>query len=371
MDDHWVIVQPLPGDGSYREPVGGSLMPVQRAVNSLLDRQLQNDAFGVPPIFYNAKLLDGDAHADTVAKPAMMFPVNLGPGQRLSDTVWSPPPAQLSPESTELRSFLIESAALLTGVQPALFGGQESGAAGATASGYAMARDQAMGRVGLIYRALKLAHARMAECLLRIMAKSRKENILIPTETDDGSFTNEVIKFTDLKGRVKVSAEAHEDVPVTWAQHKNFIQQLYASPNPTLQSIANAPQNLGLIKRTNAFEELYIPGQDAQTEQDEETAKLIADGQPVQQTDPTTGAPLIDQMTGQPLPPQPSVPIDPMDNHAIHYARGQEWKESSAGRKMRKENPAAYQNAHLHFMAHFQAMQPPPAPVAAPPQGGK
>jgi hypothetical protein len=202
------------------------------------------------------------------------------------------------------------------------------------------------------------------------MAKERKENILIPTQNDDGSFENDEISLTDLKGRVKVSAEDHEDVPVTWAQHKNLMQGFFTSQSPVLQAIANAPQNIDLFARTTSWDELYIPGKDAQAEQDEETAKLIADGQPIQQTDPMTGAPLTDPMTGMPLPPQPTVPVDPMDNHQIHFSRGQQWKESEEGRRIRKEQPEAYQNAHLHFMQHWQAMQPPPMPVAAPPQQG-
>jgi hypothetical protein len=373
MDDHWTIVQPLPGDGSYREPVGGSLMPIQRAVNNLLDRQLQNDAFGVPPIFYDTDLLDGDAYHDTTVRPGKAFPLTLKPGQNLSGAMWSPPPAQIHQGSTDLRDFLIGVAALLTGVQPALYGGEEEGAGGSTSSGYAMARDQAMGRVGLIYRAIKHGHARMNDCLMRIMAKERKENIVIPTETDDGSFKNDVIQVSDLKGRVKVSAEQHEDVPVTWAQHKNLLQAMYDSQNPTLQAIASAPQNLALFKRTNAWEELHIPGEDSQNEQDEETAQLVKDGAPIEQTDPM-GMPILDPVTGQPLPPRPTVPTDPMDNHEMHYARCQEFKESAEGRKLKRENPPAYQNFHLHAMEHFANMQPPmPPPGAepAPPQGGQ
>jgi hypothetical protein len=367
MDDHWVIYKPLPGDGSYGEPVGGSSIPVQRAINNLVDRQLQNDAFGVPPIFYDSKLLDGDAYADTIVKPAKAFPVNLAQGKKLSDVMYSPPPTALSPASTEIRNFLIQITAELTGVQPALFGGQESGAGGETAEGYRMAMNQAMGRLGLVYRAMKTAHARMSECLLRIMAKERKENIVIPMLGDDDSYKSDVIQVSDMQGRVKVSAEMEEDLPTTWSQHKDLLAQMQQSQNPAIQAIACAPQNLSLFKRTVGWDELYIPGEDAQSEQDMETTKLIQDGQPITQTDPMTGAPAVDPTTGQPIPPQPSVPIDPMDNHQIHYARGQAWKESSEGRKLRLQNPPAYQNAHLHFMAHFAAMAPPPpAPPPAP-----
>ena len=365
MDDHWVICKPLPGDGSYGEPIGGPLMPIQRAINNLLDRQLQNDAFGVPPIFHNSDLLDGDAYADTVIKPAKSYPVKLKTGQRLSDVMWSPAPTVLSPASTELRDFLIQISAELCGVQPALFGGQEHGAGGETAEGYRQAMNQAMGNLGLSYRSLKVTHARMSECLLRIMAKERKENITIPTLGDDDSYKNDVIELSDMQGRVKVSAEMQEDLPTTWSQHKDLLAQMQASGNPTIQAIASAPQNLALFKRTVGWDELYIPGEDAQAEQDMETAILVTQ-QPITQTDPMTGAPAMGP-DGQPVQPQPSVPIDPMDNHAVHFARGQAWKESSEGRKMRTANPPAYQNAHLHFMAHQAAMAPPPpAPPPAP-----
>lgn len=368
MDDHWTIVHPLPSDGAYGEPVGGSTVPIQRAVNNLVDRQLQNDAFGVPPTFYDSSIIDGDAYADTTIKPAQLTPVKLPPGKSMANVMYSPPPSQLSPSSTELRNFLMALTARLNGVQPAMYGGEETGAGGSTSSGYAMAADHAMQRSGLVYRALKMAHARMNENLLKIMAKERKENIFIPTKSDDGSFKNDVIALTDLKGRVKVSAEDHEDVPVTWAQQKNALQGLFTSTSPALQAIASDPANIALAARSQALEDLHIPGEDAQNEQDEETSLLITQ-QPIQQTDSITGAPLTDPMTGQPYPPQTSVPINPLDNHPIHLARWQQFKESEEGRKLKRENPAGFQNGMLHAFAHQAAMQPaapPPAPAQGP-----
>ncbi len=48
-------------------------------------------------------------------------------------------------------------AQFLTGAFPALFGGAMAN--NDTAAGYSMARDQAMGRIGLVWRRMKFFHA--------------------------------------------------------------------------------------------------------------------------------------------------------------------------------------------------------------------
>lgn len=379
MDDHWVVCHALPGDGQSREPIGGSLVPVQELVNELVNLEIDTARFGIPPIFYDTQLINGDQFQDTPVKPASMYAVKLGSGQSLPNAMYSPPASTVSQQSVNLRSEAMNNwAQFLTGAQPALFGG-EMQAAGATASGYAMARDQAMGRVGIVWRAIKQAHAKMYELVIRSF--SHRDIGIAETEATEEGFKTTQVEPGDASGKIRVHMEAHEDYPISWAQKRNMLQNFMQSAAQPVQAMVFSPENMGSFKRILGLNDMKIPGEDSQKAQDAETAELTngvpTPGPMTPVADPATGQPVLDPMTGQPQmqpgPAQPSIPIDPIfDNHGIHFQRVQQFLESSDGRRLRATNPPAFENVRLHGMAHYMVMQQQQAQAAqaAAPQGG-
>ncbi len=150
MDDHWRVLHALPGDGQNRPSVGDSLVQVQERYNVLSNMQAETYEYGIPPIYADPQVLDFDALANQIAEPAAHFPARARPGQPLAAGFFQPAPAQVPPDMIRHQQDLIGPVAqFLTGLFPAIFGGNMEDVK--TASGYAMARDQAMGRLGLVW----------------------------------------------------------------------------------------------------------------------------------------------------------------------------------------------------------------------------
>lgn len=151
MDDHWRVLHALPGDGSSGRPaLGDSLISVQERFNTLSNLQMETCEYGIPPIYADSEVLDFDALQGQTAEPGAHYPARAKPGQSLAAGFFQPDAAEVPPDLAEHAAGLMGPVAqFLTGAFPALFGGAMSN--NDTASGYAMARDQAMGRIGLVW----------------------------------------------------------------------------------------------------------------------------------------------------------------------------------------------------------------------------
>jgi hypothetical protein len=172
MDDHWRVLHALPGDGQNRPSVGDSLVQVQERYNVLSNMQAETYEYGIPPIYADPQVLDFDALANQVAEPAAHFPARARPGQPLSAGFFQPAPAQVPPDMLRHQQDLIGPVAqFLTGLFPAVFGGNMEDVK--TASGYALARDQALGRLGLVWRRMKQFYADVLLLSVDVFRKNR------------------------------------------------------------------------------------------------------------------------------------------------------------------------------------------------------
>ena len=158
MDDRWRVMHALPGDGQNRPSVGDSLVQIQERYNTLSNIQAETYEYGIPPIYADPQVLDFDALANQTAEPAAHYPARARPGQPLAAGFFQPAPAQVPPDLVRHQQELMGPVSqFLTGLFPAVFGGEMESVK--TASGYAMARDQALGRLGLVWRRLKTFYA--------------------------------------------------------------------------------------------------------------------------------------------------------------------------------------------------------------------
>src|SRR5271170_6462364 len=151
MDDHWRVLHALPGDGSSGRPaLGDALISVQERFNTLSNLQIETYEYGIPPIYADSEVLDFDSLQNQTAEPGAHYPARAKPGQSLASGFFQPEPAQVPPDLAQHAANLMGPIAqFLTGAFPALFGGAMSN--NDTAAGYSMARDQAMGRIGLVW----------------------------------------------------------------------------------------------------------------------------------------------------------------------------------------------------------------------------
>ncbi|GAC1635567.1 MAG: hypothetical protein NVS9B14_12940 [Candidatus Acidiferrum sp.] len=379
MDDHWRVLHALPGDGQNRPSVGDSLVQVQERYNVLSNMQAETYEYGIPPIYADPQVLDFDALANQVAEPAAHFPARARPGQPLAAGFFQPAPARVSPDMLQHQQELIGPVSqFLSGLFPAVFGGNMEDVK--TASGYALARDQALGRLGLVWRRMKQFYADVILLGVDCFRKNRPEDVEMPLLGPDGVLDARVIRQADLKGNICVHPEADETFPRLKSQQRGVLQQLFSVNDPVIQKALTEPANLGYIKNVLGLTEMVIPGEDSRNKQLREIQQLLASAPIVVQASNSVistegrnlssidGAP---RDGGQaPTSPMvlPSVPVDALlDDHAVEFEECKRWANSEAGQSAHMTNPAGFANVRAHAEAHLQEFvrQNAPAPTSS------
>jgi hypothetical protein len=395
MDDHWRVLHALPGDGQNRPSVGDSLVQVQERYNVLSNMQAETYEYGIPPIYADPQVLDFDALANQTAEPAAHFPARARPGQPLAAGFFQPAPAQVPPDLVRHQQDLIGPVAqFLTGMFPAIFGGNMEDVK--TASGYAMARDQAMGRLGMVWRRTKQFYADVLLLAVDCFRKNRPEGAEIPLIGPDGVLDARMIRTADLKGNICVHPEADETFPRLKSQQRAVLQQLFSLNDPLIQEALAEPANIGYIKNVLGLTELVIPGEDSRNKQLREIQHLLASAPIVISMHPSGAAHVApgfspasaghneyraSDAAAQPSnatsedaalkggatqaahshDPQvlvlPSVPVDQLlDDHAVEFEECKRWANSEAGQSAKMTNPAGFANVRAHTEAHLRAM---------------
>jgi len=285
-----------------------------------------------------------------------------------------------------------------------------------TASGYALARDQALGRLGLVWRRMKQFYADVILLGVDCFRKNRPGDAEIPLLGPDGVFDSRAIRIADLKGNICVHPEADETFPRLKSQQRGVLQQMFAINDPVIQRALTEPANLGYIKNVLGLTEMVIPGEDSRNKQLREIQKLLASPPIVISLHPAGVAHVEPQSTtaqgpmsvpnvgatlgspgangaeasaggASPAPTSagggaapgggthtlvlPSVPVDQLlDDHAVEFEECKRWANSEAGQAAHMTNPAGFANVRAHAEAHLRAMAlntPPVAPPAAQP----
>jgi hypothetical protein len=344
---------------------------------------------GIPPIYADPQVLDFDALANQVAEPAAHFPARARPGQPLAAGFFQPAPAQVPPDMIRHQQDLIGPVAqFLTGLFPAIFGGNMEDVK--TASGYALARDQAMGRLGLVWRRTKQFYADVLLLAVDCFRQNRPEDAEIPLLGPDGVLDARSIRAADLKGNICVHPEADETFPRLKSQQRGVLQQLFSINDPVIQRALTEPANLGYIKNVLGLTEMVIPGEDSRSKQLREIQQLLGSA-PIVVSMHTSGvahvapasllagsvsAPDEDnsrQEAGSTKPlVLPSVPVDQLlDDHAVEFEECKRWANSEAGQSARMTNPTGFANVRAHTEAHLRAMSLAAMAQAPPAQKGK
>jgi hypothetical protein len=398
MDDHWRVLHALPGDGSSGRPaLGDALISVQERFNTLSNLQIETYEYGIPPIYADSEVLDFDALQNQTAEPGAHYPARSKPGQSLAAGFFQPAPAEVPPDLAEHAANLMGPVAqFLTGAFPALFGGAMAN--NDTAAGYAMARDQAMGRIGLVWRRMKFFHADVMLLAVDCFRRNRPNDVEVTLLGAGAAFESKWIRLADLKGNLFSYPETDEQYPTLWSQQRAVLLQLLGSPDPEMQAVLSHPENLALVKRLIGLEELVIPDEESRTKQYREIAQLVAEV-PVAQAilplpqvtssanraTPAPNAASLGSVTNDPeeLPNQtnsagvssfhnaqhladtgtgriacatemlPSImPDEFADNHSVELQACMRWFSSDAGQVAKIEAPAGYANARAHAMLH-------------------
>jgi hypothetical protein len=375
MDDHWRVLHALPGDGSSGRPaLGDALISVQERFNSLSNLQMETYEYGIPPIYADSEVLDFDALQSQTSEPGAHYPARAKPGQSLAAGFFQPEAAEVPGDLSEHAANLMGPVAqFLTGAFPALFGGAMSN--NDTASGYAMARDQAMGRIGLVWRRMKFFHADIMLLAVDCFRRNRPNDVEVTLLGAGAAFESQWIRLADLKGNLFSYPETDEQYPTLWSQQRAVLLQLIANPDPQIQAVLAHPENMALVKRLIGLEEFVIPEEESRTKQYREIAQLVGELPLVKRQDVTAAVhPAFKEAAASGVDAEiilPSVmPDEFADNHAVELDLCMRWFSSDAGQVAKVEAPLGYANVRAHALFHRdflrkqQAVPQTPAPMA-------
>jgi hypothetical protein len=345
------------------------MIDIQEQVNDYANIQAENYEFGIPPIIADPQVLDFDALGSTSAEPASWYPGRARAGRSLADDILQMEPSKVAPDMAQYAQELAGPVAqFLSGMFPAVFGGEMENVK--TASGYAMARDQAMGRIGLIYRRLKQWYADVILMAVDCFRKNRPEDVEAPKLGEDNEFEERLIRIADLKGNIQARPEPDETYPRLKSQQRAAVRELMESNDPEIAAILGYPANVGQIRSLLGLSDFTIPGENERNKQLREIEQMMKE-QPIQQPP--------DPMTGQTAPMMSSVEIDPLlDNHKVEFEECLRWASSDDGQEARIQNPAGFANVRAHAAQHqamlmqqaMASMPPPPPPRGGPPKPG-
>src|ERR1700733_13060710 len=375
MDDHWRVLHALPGDGSSGRPaLGDALISVQERFNTLSNLQIETYEYGIPPIYADSEVLDFDSLQGQTAEPGAHYPARAKPGQSLGAGFFQPEPAEVPPDLAEHAANLMGPVAqFLTGAFPALFGGAMSN--NDTASGYAMARDQAMGRIGLVWRRMKFFHADIMLLAVDCFRRNRPNDVEVTLLGAGAAFESKWIRIADLKGNLFSYPETDEQYPTLWSQQRAVLLQLLGNPDPQMQAVLAHPENTALIKRLIGLEEFVIPDEESRTKQYREIAQLVAE-QPLVHRQDVTAAVAPDLAANAAAAGSdagldaeiilPSIlPDEFADNHAVELEICMRWFSSDAGQVAKIEAPLGYANVRAHALFHRDYLRKQQAQAAA------
>jgi hypothetical protein len=343
LDDHWVVSHALPGNGQDRPAIGGSLISVQERYNTTEDLKLENIEYGIPETYADPKAVDFDARGSTASEPGAMYPAKKRPGEALSNSFFQTAPSQLPAGVEQFGQDLMgPTAQFLTGALPALFGGDMANVD--TASGYNLAKNQAMGRIGVIYRSLKRLWAYTMMNAVECFRANRNDDTIVSMIGEGGQFEAKAIRTAALKGSIEVYEETDEQFPTLQTEQRGILDRMMQSEDAEIQRILGDPENVSLIKRLSGLTDLVIPEEVARNKQHREITEMENSG-------PTQGMLPNGQQTVE-----SSVPIDMVvDDHVTEAATCRRWLMSENGQAAKVSNPPWYANVRAHMMAHEAA----------------
>src|ERR1700681_2896686 len=139
-----------------------------------------------------------------------------------------------------------------------------------------MARDQALGRMGLLGRRLKQFYSDMMLLSVDCFRKNRPEDAEIPILGPGGEFESHWIHLADLKGNIQAHPEGDETFPRLKSQQRAVVQQLMASSDPMIQQALADPANIGFVKGLLGLSDLVVPGEDSRNKQLREIDLLLS-----------------------------------------------------------------------------------------------
>ena len=399
MDDGLVIGFPYAGDGMAREAIMDDAIVIQDFFNDILNSLREAQDTGWPRTYISAEESEFDAISDQRSEPYAFALKKARQGQPLEADFFREPDLVLPASLVQLMEYLAGPfLQFVLGTPPALFGASMEDQK--TASGYAQAKNQAMGVKGIPWQSVQWVMARMYYLAALKASKNpdHAEQILVPIKTG-----TQVLKLERLtKGNFGAFPDEDSSFPESTSAKRALLQQLLqvAMQNPTISAqILGDVYNWEIICQIFGFKELQLMEAEAAKKQMREIEELL-DASPIPPSPEEVqafaqqqqmvlqqhaAAALQAQAAGMPEPPapqppkmidlgdgqqypedllKPSIEVDDLDFHQWEGPCGQDWlsteacwRELNVGRPGADGTPmpnvAGVENVKLHTKEHL------------------
>lgn len=386
MDDHIDVRFPCQGDGMFRQAFMDPMSVNQDVFNDLMNPAHEEFDTGWAAIWFNADDEELDAVRSQRAAPNAIRGWKCRDGLKMQDSIYEEKGPELPPSFEQFLQLIMgQLPQFQLAAPPAIFGSAMEDQK--TASGYAQARSQAMGRLGVIWANIQRMFARIRYQAALAASKCQQMNGEITIPGKDGQQPLTINLDRLKKGDFGCYPDEDSSFPESTQQKRSTFQQVVtmAEQSPVVMQMLDNPDNIATAKRLWGLDELVLLPAEARDKQLAEIEILLQQAP----LPPDPGEMFAYQAVagqaiaiGQPAPPppgpQPSVPVDELDFHVWEFQKCQEWLSSKARRdEDAKGNQAGVMNVKLHALAH-KAMIPaaPPMPVlpagkkaGPPPQG--
>jgi hypothetical protein len=372
----------------HREAIMDAMVVVQDRYNDNMNAAAEVWDHGWPSTWVNADDTEYDAIVNQRADPYAIRQKKARSGVAMEAEFFREPDPEL-PETFMQFTEMLQGplAQFIVAAPPALFGAAMDDQK--TASGYAQARNQAMGTQAITWAAIQKAMATMyyQAALCAADNPDYEQDIVVPN--GKGTQTIQLQKLT--KGNFGAYPDEDSSFPETTMQKRQTMTGLVtmAAQSPMGAAMFESPDNWELMNTLMGLPELVLPQAEARDKQIFEIEILLEQSsvppspEEVQQAQIAHAADSIQaQATGAPEQPfdqssliKPSIMPDELDFHQFEFEKCKEWLSSSAARRqLANGNVQGVQNVKLHALAHQQMMiaqMPPPMPMPAPAPGKK
>jgi len=261
IDDDWTISFDPRNNFIHAEPLGNAAVPIQDAENDTFNLGLQCIEFGVPETFAHPKTLNFQKYGESNAAPGMVSPaLPYAPDKSIADGFHTIKPATLSSEYVQFEKGLENKGQFVTGAMASIFGGGAT-AGSKTADEYRQSRSQALQRLQIMWRIIKVFWSDLIyKCVIDFAANMREDEKY--TEKKAGSYVNVVISKSSLLGKAgQVTPDMNEQLPQSWPQKRDFITSILEKAPEAVGEILMHPNNSDLLKQYTGISEIYIPGE--------------------------------------------------------------------------------------------------------------
>ncbi len=343
LDDCWSICTGLPGIGIYRDPMGQDAISIQRQINDSANILAGHRSLSsAPPVLYDARYINGEAMAQKRMQAASFMPVTIesvGPQKSLTEMIYQPHygvDAQLWNDGERLA----EVGQFITGALPSMFGGGSPNLN--TAAAYAQSRDQAMGRLSLVWKQMREAEAREMTLAIECFRRNRSDDVELVVNGSAGGYHSEYVRLNEIRGNVVARPSAGEDFPQSFTEVRQALSQIMQTRDPELLAVIGAPVNRPLVQHYLGLPDLVDPGEDNRAKQFMEIEAMLA-------SEPLLGP---DGIWHSSVAPEPLV-----DDSSIHIETIKEWAVSQAGLQAKAARPPGYANVMAHLVEHEKNIQ--------------